>query len=298
MTLKGLHILLTYQCTYECDHCFVKSSPNAEGTFTLAQARNAIDQAAELNSIEWIFLEGGEPFLFFPVMIELVKHTKNLGFSVGIVTNGYYGNTIEDAACWLKPLKKVGLDSLSVSIDEFHQGDGFQSSPAQKTREAAEQIGLAVGTIAIEKPCEISNPHTPGLPILGGDVRFRGRAADKLINEQLPKFHWESFDKCPDEDWVDITRLHVDSYGNLFACQGIVLGNLNNDNLKSIIDNYSPEKHPIINPIHKGGPAELLRRYVLSSLEGKYHDPCHLCFLVRRKLRSKYPELLAPEQVY
>ena len=95
MTLKGLHILLTYQCTYECDHCFVKSSPNAEGTFTLAQARNAIDQAAELNSIEWIFLEGGEPFLFFPVMIELVKHTKNLGFSVGIVTNGYYGNTIE-----------------------------------------------------------------------------------------------------------------------------------------------------------------------------------------------------------
>ena len=37
MKLDGLHILLTYQCIYECDHCFVWGSPRQTGTLTLEQ---------------------------------------------------------------------------------------------------------------------------------------------------------------------------------------------------------------------------------------------------------------------
>ncbi len=37
MKLEGLHILLTYQCTYECDHCFVWGSPWQTGTLTFEQ---------------------------------------------------------------------------------------------------------------------------------------------------------------------------------------------------------------------------------------------------------------------
>ena len=32
--LTGIHFLLTYSCTSECDHCFLYCSPNAKGTFT------------------------------------------------------------------------------------------------------------------------------------------------------------------------------------------------------------------------------------------------------------------------
>lgn len=35
MTLRGLHLLLTYQCNLECDHCFVWGSPWQAGTMTL-----------------------------------------------------------------------------------------------------------------------------------------------------------------------------------------------------------------------------------------------------------------------
>ena len=59
MKLTGLHLLLTYRCTYECDHCFVYSSPNAEGTMTLEFAKNAIRQAKELCSVNGIYGEGG-----------------------------------------------------------------------------------------------------------------------------------------------------------------------------------------------------------------------------------------------
>ena len=37
MKLSGLHLLLTYQCTFECDHCFVWGSPWQTGTLTLEQ---------------------------------------------------------------------------------------------------------------------------------------------------------------------------------------------------------------------------------------------------------------------
>ena len=67
MKLSGLHILLTYQCTYECDHCFVWGSPWQSGTLTLEQVRDILRQAREAN-VEWIYFEGGEPFLYYPLL--------------------------------------------------------------------------------------------------------------------------------------------------------------------------------------------------------------------------------------
>ena len=34
MKLSGLHLLLTCQCTFECDHCFVWGSPWQSGVMT------------------------------------------------------------------------------------------------------------------------------------------------------------------------------------------------------------------------------------------------------------------------
>ena len=49
--LTGIHILLTYQCTFECDHCFVFGSPFAQGTFTIERLRNAIDEARKISTV-------------------------------------------------------------------------------------------------------------------------------------------------------------------------------------------------------------------------------------------------------
>ncbi len=34
MKLTGLHLLLTYKCIYECDHCFVWGSPRQTHSLT------------------------------------------------------------------------------------------------------------------------------------------------------------------------------------------------------------------------------------------------------------------------
>ena len=33
--LSGLHLLLTYKCNYECDHCFVWGGPSQKGTMAV-----------------------------------------------------------------------------------------------------------------------------------------------------------------------------------------------------------------------------------------------------------------------
>ena len=45
MKLSGLHLLLTYQCNLECDHCFVWGSPWQSGTMTLHIIQEILKQA-------------------------------------------------------------------------------------------------------------------------------------------------------------------------------------------------------------------------------------------------------------
>ena len=121
--LTGIHLLLTYSCTFECDHCFLYSSPAAEGTMTLPQVRDLLEQARDVGTVEWIYFEGGEPFLFAASLVEGARLARHMGFEVGIVTNGYWALSPDDAQVNLRPLAEIGLGDLSVSDDTFHYGE-------------------------------------------------------------------------------------------------------------------------------------------------------------------------------
>ncbi len=80
--LKGIHFLLTYTCNYACDHYFLYCSPNSKGTFTLAQINAVLNEALKIGTVEWIFFEGGEPFLYYPIMLEGLKLANEMGFLI------------------------------------------------------------------------------------------------------------------------------------------------------------------------------------------------------------------------
>jgi hypothetical protein len=67
--------------------------------------------------------------------------------------------------------------------------------------------------------------------------------------------------------------------------------------LSELVRDYDPDAHPICGPLLRGGPAELAREYDFPCEEG-YIDACHLCFAVRLALIDRFPEFLAPRQVY
>lgn len=280
----------------ECDHCFVYSSPHAEGTFTLDKIKVVLDESVKIGTIEWVYFEGGEPFLFYPLMIEGIKLAREMGFKTGIVTNAYWATSVEDAVLWLSPLHELGVSDLSISDDKFHSGEE-QDPPAKTALAAAKKLGIPVGSICIEMPeIKTENIGRKGKPVIGGGPLLKGRAVEKLT-DGLPGRKYDEFTECIDEELRNPGRVHIDPYGFVHLCQGLVIGNMFEIPLSTLIMNYDAESHPICGPLLKGGPAHLAEKYGVKHDE-KYVSACHLCYIVRRSLLDRFPEYLAPAQIY
>jgi MoaA/NifB/PqqE/SkfB family radical SAM enzyme len=292
MKLEGLHILLTYQCTCECDHCFVWGSPWQTGTLALDQIEQILGQAKEAG-VESIYFEGGEPFLYYPILVQAVRRATHMGFAAGIVTNAYWANSVADAEEWLRPFAGR-LADLTVSSDLFHCSESMGERP-QNALVAAKWLNIPTGMISIAQPRQDAQ-ETHGQIQDQGAVMYRGRAAENLSSRAIP-LPWESFGSCPHEDLREPGRVHLDPLGNLHLCQGLVIGNVFEKPLKQICDEYDPESHPICGPLLGGGPSALVSEYNIPHFS-QYADACHLCYEARKTLRSRFPRELCPDQMY
>lgn len=283
MKLEGLHILLTYQCAYECDHCFVWGSPWQKGTLTFEQIENILAQAKE-TGVTSVYFEGGEPFLFYATLVKAVLKAVEMGFSAGVVSNAYWAISVADAEEWLRPFAGQ-LADLTVSGDLFHGGEYLGEYP-QNAMIAAKRLRIPTGMISIDQP------EAEGK----ASVMYRGRAAEKLV-ERAVNHPWEGFDRCPHEDLREPGRVHLDPLGNIHICQGIAIGNLFETPLKEICESYDADAHPICAPLLAGGPVALTTKYNLPH-QPSCADACHLCYEARTALRERFPQYLKPDQMY
>jgi hypothetical protein len=294
LKLNGLHLLLTYQCTFECEHCFVWGSPFQTGTMTIETIRNILKQGKEVGSVEWIYFEGGEPFLYYQTMLAGISNANELGFKVGIVTNSYWATSEEDALLWLSPLVSKVQD-LTISSDLFHFSEQISQQSKNVTR-AAEQLNIPLGIICIEQPEIPGLSSVDQIPPEAASIMYRGRAAEKLT-PKATLYLSTVFSNCPHENLTDPGRVHVDPFGNLHICQGISLGNIFTSSIKEICEAFDPYTHPIIGALLEGGPYKLMQQYHNPDIE-RYADACHLCYEVRKYLRAQFPDILGPDQMY
>ncbi len=295
MILSGLHLLVTYGCVYECDHCFVWSGPEQTGTLTIAQMEEILQQTRALGTVEWFYFEGGEPFLYRASLLWGVRRAAELGFRVGLVSNAYWATGPEDAVESLRDFSEFVQD-LSISCDDYHGGPE-QELRVEHARAAAAHLGMPMSVIRIA-PVEAADAARPvgQLPAGESTVMFRGRAAERLA-DRAPRTAWAGLARCPYEDLREPGRVHVDPLGYVHVCQGITVGNVFRTSLGELCRSYEPEAHPIVGPLLAGGPAQLVRRYGIPHGEG-YADACHLCYRARVALRARFPEVLAPAQMY
>ncbi|HUH97955.1 MAG TPA: radical SAM protein [Anaerolineales bacterium] len=292
MRLSGLHILLTYQCTRECAHCFLWGSPRQRGVFSLEQIEQVLLQAKEAG-VESIYFEGGEPFIYYEVLVGGVQRAAAMGFAAGIVSNAYWASSVARAAERLQPFAGR-LSDLTVSSDLYHCDEEL-GEEAQNAIVAAKWLDIPTGMISIARPDEDA-AQTHGQIKDEGAVMYRGRAAVRLAPraEQHP---WDGFTQCPHEDLREPGRAHLDPFGNLHICQGIVIGNVFERPLKEICERYDAAAHPICGPLLEGGPVALVGEYNLPHAAA-YADACQLCYEARLALRERFPETLKPDQMY
>ena len=74
------------QCNLACQHCYSGSAPHFRGGLEVQQLKDRITQLEDVG-YNVISLSGGEPFMYRP-LLELLEHSKSLGFFNSITTNG------------------------------------------------------------------------------------------------------------------------------------------------------------------------------------------------------------------
>jgi MoaA/NifB/PqqE/SkfB family radical SAM enzyme len=291
LPLFRVGLLLTERCDAACRHCWFTSSPDRETSMTLEQAKRYVDEAAA-NGARWVSFTGGEPFLVYGLLRGLTAYASSRGLLNEAVTNCNWATSRKRGLELLSPLKDTGLDTLNLSVDDFHQ----ECIPLERVRncfEAAKWLELKpVLMIAVKKGSSITADRIgdilddPSIQVLGGErvpnpsalameTHFTpvGRG-ENISRHELRHIHVES-EPCRQV----LTDIGVRPNGDVMPCCGplgaqrdAVIGNLEEESLREVLERAW--LNPRLREIYEKGPRQP---------DGSYVSRCHMCVEAYRK---------------
>ncbi len=316
--IKFLTINTSYNCNSHCKHCRYPGISNNQDYITPELIENCLGGLYE-HSPEWIILGGGEPFLKFDKLIVIIQKIKKMlpQVKIHITSSGGWGADIRRASEMAAILLEAGINSISFSVDSFHQ----EYIPLQHVINSIEAclkagfMNISAGCVLIDSPqknpfdSETKNlikrlEKIPGLTInTGTGISMIGKAAENLsafYNTVSPGNLLCNIKPWDGGDFKMLTSLTLDNYGFLSTCAGITIGNVLNKDIKKILQDYNPLTHPIIKILLSEGPAGLLELAKKAGYRGsdRFIDGCHCCFITRQYLRSHYRGILEPAMCY
>jgi len=319
--ITGLDFLLTYRCTAECKHCSYRASPNRKGVIEVKDANNYLKQIVSISDLKGITVHGGEPFLYYEGLKEIIKKAKNLKIPArGVITNSYWATSEKKTREMLEELKKVGLNQITLSGDSFHQ-EFIPVANIKRSIKIAAEIGIReiwVDSYYLEGKEEINSYNTRTNEILAELYRmknlvnvefnayplsFTGRAS--TLTNNAKKMKTEDLTECNLPYWIggslaDPETIEIDCEGNVTLCPGISIGNAKKESIIEILENYDVYAHPILSRLHEGGLLNLLELAEEKGFvkEKYYMDNCHFCYEMRKFLRPFYQDYLSPMGCY
>lgn len=316
MRISGLGLHLTDRCTARCQHCAYHCAPELEGVMGLEDARQYLRHLAH-QPLELVCLSGGEPCLYPDLTVKVVREARAMGVpSIWVFSNAYWAVTRAGASRGLARPREAGMTRLCLSADSFHQSFvpvGRVRHAMAVARDVGLEVVLDVRSLGPPQEDNASNRITrrvleepddlEHVEVWQGQPRFIGRAADELLPQSVQRAGIPG-GSCPGPwaggTWENPAGVDVDLYGEVTLCPGISLGNAKKRPFGSILAEYQPRLHPIIRELAAGGPASLaeMAKHRGYTPRAGYVRECHLCYDVRKFLRSRYPSRLAPRICY
>ncbi len=296
---RSAGLMLTYKCNAACEFCYYHCSPEKGGLMpveTCLAAWRSL-QAIAGNTAK-VHLTGGEPFLYWDHLIEILRKADEQGFgSVDqIETNGFWATDDRIVADRLAALTSLGMERLKISVDPFHQ-EYVDIEPVNRLASLAVDI-LGPDRVQVRWEEYLSEPadirrlsqaerdRAYTLAYHEYPFRFTGRAAGHPAHLLASK---------PIEALVHMNCLaaflgakgvHIDPHGNVFSgtCSGIILGNVNQTPLEEIWKAFRPDGEGPIRVFCENGPHGLLEEAKSLGYEElpAYAGKCHLCTHMRQ----------------
>lgn len=282
-----LGLLITNKCNFACRHCCNESGPANANTVPIEDVARLIDEARDVPSIREVGLSGGEPFLYLPIVRQIVRGAAALGLSVSVTTNGFWGRS-PAAPKLLADLRSDGLTALHISTSEFHEEFRRRDVVVNAVRVALDAGLRATVNIVVTPGC----PPTAVREALGElaeQVDFvvmpllpTGRAARDAAPAEFATGSPLPVGNCRDH----FRKLAVDLEGDVYPCCSpggftppLKVGNVRTSPLSEIL--MGAEGNRLLAILEAVGPAYFLPFLRAEGLDTElpesFSDQCHLC---------------------
>jgi len=310
LVISGITWILSYRCNLNCQHCFF----DVNGPLNVLNhdlAREALASLEQPEPLAWQHVSGGEPLLFEAELHRLLEVIQEHGSkTVGVASNGFWGDTQLRAQQTVEQLKQRGVNGVCLSADSYHQ----QQIPASYVHTAAEQVsvqGLGKHSFIVccypEGDAQPDETETFAIPFAPVPVRRIGKGSvvveknEAGQEQRIPDSPCRNLCCCLGETSpFEPQMVWIDPYENVMICYGLIIGNLKEHSLGNILRDYSVDQSPLLAVLAEEGPAGLYRRAVTEGCqpEGPFADECELCWRVRSSLRDTFPDRLGPDECY
>ncbi|WP_342455509.1 radical SAM protein [Caloramator sp. Dgby_cultured_2] len=118
--MKGVRVIVTYQCNFLCHHCRFRCAPYKRGFMNQDEFEDKVLEAINEGYNNYIIIEGGEVFLNPSMLFRYLKKIKDIDIKKYVITNGSWGN-LDIYFRILKDLKGFGLSGIILEYDYFHK---------------------------------------------------------------------------------------------------------------------------------------------------------------------------------
>lgn len=262
---EKLMLVYTYKCNAKCSHCIVSSSIDREEKLDKKIAKVILEQARKSGKT-LVSLTGGEVFLFYDELEEIIKHAHTLDYYVTVNTNGFWAKNYEVAFDMLQELKRLGLSEICPSADAFHS-PFVPTEYIGNIREACKDLNITcdinfypTGSEEDNKVIELLKLedviyYTEGLNLRGREASKYEDAYQKKTIIELGREYFKYFGG--DKDIVDkycsailtinpqgqaIVSCDVSSDNSEFLNTPLYLGNIFDEDLETILKKEKENK--------------------------------------------------------
>ncbi len=330
INLNTFTLFFSWKCNFSCSHCGFSCNPARNEVMALESALSYIEMLRGYNDLRMIAYSGGEPFLFYPHLTEAMSLANQFGLDGGVVTNCYWATSPQVAGKRIKELKRLGLDEIIASLDDFH----LKYVPLDNIRNlvhAALRNNVRVGINVLSmKNSSIRKDSVPSMLGISPDIALDpevlwiresspvpvGRAGSGIKRRDISTYRAEVFEN---EGCFYVGRnMIVTPDSSVYACCGFgdatsngpasiaYAGNLLERSFDTIFDSVT--RNLALNIISASGPYTLLK--MAEEADGnvrfrkRYVSNCEICGeistnrLLRKAVGSALRELAGTASAY
>lgn len=149
MAFRSIGIMLTRKCTAACDSCCFECSPESDEELSIGAIKHFLNTTADDETLSTIAFTGGEPFLRFEELCDLIAFVnEDLHKQVSVVTNCFWASSLRRATEVVAQLKHLGLSHISFSCDHYH-AKYVPITYVRNALDACHEVGIPIALCSI-----------------------------------------------------------------------------------------------------------------------------------------------------